>query len=161
MTPPAPGYIKTACAKCGQHVEAPVEYGGSFVPCPNCGEPIAIPAAEAPPSPTRTQRLEMPLPPPAPPLPPPARPAPGLPVSAIPPTNTTDAYLLPVLIILSGVTVGILAGTGLIDPSGPVVVLYALLAPLIVLSLLLGHLGAIAARLKTIETLLRSPTRFQ
>lgn len=163
-----PGYIKTACRACGQHIEAPVQLAGETVPCPNCAEPVTIPDAPPPPSPTRTQRITMPPPPahrpapaprraPATMPPPPSRPAPGLPVSAIPPTNTTDAYLVPVLIIFAGIAIGILAGTGTIDSTGPIVVLFSLLAPLLVFCLVLGHIGAIAARLKTIEDLLRAP----
>lgn len=158
MTPPEPGYIKTACRKCGQHIEAPDEYGGTFVPCPACGETVAIPEATdpapLPSSPQVTQRIQMP------PVPPPSRPS-SRPQSVprqfteVPPTPVSDAYLLPALLIIVGITLGILVGLGVLQPDSPVVVLSSLLLSLLVFVLILGHLGAIAARLKTIELLLR------
>lgn len=132
-----PKTVKSFCPECGQHIEAGAEYAGQAVDCPKCGASVQFPDIfnrqtdpgfiETPP-PQRRQ--------------PPRRPNPAL-FAAVPETSVAIHYILPVLLLLVG---GFLAIVGV----GPVFIALG------VFVIVLGHLGAIAARLKTIEKLLRN-----
>jgi DNA-directed RNA polymerase subunit RPC12/RpoP len=46
-------YLKTACERCGGHIEYPSELGGQSIQCPHCKHEITLPASPIPPPPVQ------------------------------------------------------------------------------------------------------------
>jgi DNA-directed RNA polymerase subunit RPC12/RpoP len=46
--------IRFSCSACGQVLDAPAEYAGAVVECPNCQKEITVPAAGQAPDPAGT-----------------------------------------------------------------------------------------------------------
>lgn len=123
--------IKTVCPKCGQALEAGNEYAGQIVDCPHCGESVAFPEMQNAFAPQAIpQRKSAPTN------------NPEMLDRLVPRKSVAIHYLLPILVLVVG---AVLFFTGV----------SSLLIGLFVFVVILGHLGAIAARLKTIEELLR------
>lgn len=133
-------FVKTTCPGCGQKIESEAIYAGETVTCPNCSATVQLP--ELPDKlPLRTPRR---------PVPPPRRQVPpNLQSAEVPPSRILDAYLLPLLFIIVGIAIGAFFG------DSPSAMLWLAILSLCIFVLVVGHLGAIAARLKTIELLLR------
>lgn len=149
--------IEAFCMNCGHSIEAPVEYIGNTIACPKCGRPVRLsgttnPSAQRKPvlgdapaqsaSISGTQKLKNLIA---------ARTN-----SVAQPTSVSDAYLLPVLFICIEIAFGALVGSGVLSPTNILVVIGLFAVPLLTFILILGHLGAIAMRLKAIEEILRN-----
>ena len=124
--------IKTVCPKCGQAIEAGNEYAGQIVDCPHCGESVAFPEMQNAFVPQTVHQHT-------------SSPAnnPELLNRLVPRKSVAIHYLLPILVLVVGTVL-------YFTDVGP------MLIGLFVFVVILGHLGAIAARLKTIEELLRT-----
>ncbi len=142
---------KTNCPYCNANLTVPENYLGTDVTCPSCGQsffcdadaPDADSGANSAPF-VRARPQPSPRRPSSAPFPKQLRPAPKTPLYQI-----LDAYLLlPILLLLVSAAISYFKS----PLVGGAVFLLSLVFVIV------GHLGAIAARLKTIEAILRDRT---